>query len=84
MYKQITAGNLYDFQQKITGRTNSDIFIKPLVVLEIQKMTPRDYDKLAEEINTKKLRILHEKKDGTIEQIIFDKKSDFNEQVNQI
>lgn len=71
MYKAITAGNLYDLQQKITGRKNCKIYIKPLAFYEITKLSHNEFKKLAADINARNLEILHEKKDGTIEKIIF-------------
>lgn len=73
MYKQVTAGNIQDLQNKMRGRGNCNIYIKPTVDMQIEKMSIEDYNTLVEDLKSRNITLILESKDGKVEENIFRK-----------
>ena len=72
MYKQITAGNIFDLRKKVIGRENCYIFIKPLVDIQIEKMMvkePLEYNAMVSELKTRNITLVLERKDGKLRKV---------------
>lgn len=70
MYKQITAGNLYDLIHKMKGRKDCNIFIKPMVDFQIEKMSIEDYNTLVLDLKERNITLIVEGKDGILKKLI--------------
>lgn len=73
MYKQITAGNFYDLVQKMRGRKDCYIFIKPALDREIEKMMinkPLEYNAMVAELNERNITLVLERKDGKLRKVL--------------
>lgn len=73
MYKQITAGNLHDLQHKMRGRKDCNIFIKPTVDMQLEKMTIDGYNNLVSELNARNITLILEDKDRRLRKVILEK-----------
>ena len=76
MYKQITAGNLYDLRKKVLGCINCRVFIKPVVDMQIEKMMveePLEYNAMVAELDARNITLVLERKDGKLRKVILSK-----------
>lgn len=60
MYKQITAGNLYDLGKKMENAHDCKIFIKPRVLQAIKVMPPEGYEVLRKELKEKNIELVED------------------------
>ena len=76
MYKQITVGNLYALSHQVRGRKDCNIFIKPAVDRQIEKMMiedPFEYNGMVEKLKERNITLILEEKDRILRKVVLEK-----------